>query len=163
MENIEEGMIYTMRWTKEDMEKYKDAKEFVDTLLIPLAPFEIGDDATREKHSFQQEVLHIFAQEIEQLLAGRVILIPSYLYMKHANKDSEVERIKQFTDDVKKQPFEHVFYITFDASWRKYEKNMEGSLLWVPSIQTGDLKSKEVQALIRDQVNQLSELIRSDW
>ncbi len=152
-----------MRWTKADMEKYKDAKEFVDTLLIPLAPFEIGDDINLEKSAFQQEVLHIFVHEIEQLLAGRVVLIPPYLYMKQANKDSEVERIKQFTDNAKKQPFEHLFYITFDASWRKYENIMDGTLLWVPSIQTGDLRSKEVQALIRDQVNQLSELIRSDW
>lgn len=152
-----------MKWTKTDMEKYKDAKEFVDTLLIPLSPFELGDDASLEKHSFQQEVLHIFAHEIEQLLAGRLLLIPSYMYLKSTEREAEVARIEYFIENAKKQPFTHVFYLTFDAEWRKHEANLQGNVLWVPSLKSGDLKSKEVQALIRDQVEQLAELIRTYW
>lgn len=152
-----------MKWTKNDMEKYKNAKEFVDTLLIPLSPFEIGEDTSLEKDAFQQEVLHLFVHEIEQQLAGRLLLIPSYMYLKSAVKDNEVNRIQQFVIDAKKHPFEHVFFVTFDASWRKYEADLNGHVLWVPSVQTGDLKSKEVQSLIKDQVTQLSELIRSYW
>lgn len=152
-----------MKWTKTDMERYKDAKEFVDTLLIPLSPFEIGDDSSLEKDSFQQEVLHLFVHEIEQQLAGRVLLIPTYMYLKDADKENEVKRIQDFLENAQKQPFEHVFYITFDASWRKHEAVLQGNVLWVPSVQKGDLRSKEVQSLIRDQVEQLSELIRSYW
>lgn len=152
-----------MKWTKTDMEKYKDAKEFIDTILIPLAPFNIGEDATLEKDAFQQEVLHVYVHEIEQQLAGRVLLIPPYMYLKNVEKEVEVKRIEQFLEEGKKQPFEHVFYITFDAAWRKYEADLQGNVLWVPSIQTGDLRSKEVQSLIKDQVQQLSELIRSYW
>lgn len=152
-----------MKWTKTDMEKYKDAKEFVDTLLIPLSPFEIGEDTSLEKDAFQQEVLHLYVHEIEQQLAGRLLLIPSYMYLKSIAKDNEVNRIQQFVSNAQKQPFEHVFFITFDASWRKYEADLNGHVLWVPSVQTGDLKSKEVQSLIKDQVTQLSELIRSYW
>lgn len=152
-----------MKWTKMDMEKYIEAKEFVDTLLIPLSPFKMGDDTSLEKDAFQQEVLHLFVHEIEQQLAGRLLLIPSYMYLKDADKKSEAERIQLFLEDAQKQPIEHVFYITFDASWRKHEKDLQGNVLWVPSVQTGDLKSKEVQSLIKDQVEQLSEYIRSYW
>ena len=152
-----------MKWTKDDMEKYTDAKEFVDTILIPLSPFNIGEDSTLEKDSFQQEVLHVYVHEIEQQLAGRVLLVPPYMYLKKADKDVEVKRIEQLIEEIQKQPFEHVFYITFDATWRKHEAALQGNVLWVPSIQTGDLRSKEVQSLIKDQVQQLSELIRSYW
>lgn len=152
-----------MKWTKADMEKYKDAKEFVDTLLIPLTPFNIGEDASLEKDSFQQEVLHVYVNEIEHQLAGRVLLIPPYMYLKSVDKEAEVIRLVQFLEEAQKQSFKHVFYITFDASWRKYEATLQGNVLWVPSIQTGDLRSKEVQSLIKDQVQQLSELIRSYW
>jgi hypothetical protein len=64
---------------------------------------------------------------------------------------------------MQKQPFEHIILFTFDAGWKKYEKELQGNVLWLPGMQTGDLHSKEMQSVIRDQIAQVSEIIRSYW
>lgn len=36
-----------MKWTRVDLQKYEQAKEYIDTVIVPLAPFQIGAlDAT---------------------------------------------------------------------------------------------------------------------
>lgn len=152
-----------MRWRKIDLEKYVQAKEYVDTILLPLVPFRLGNDEEAQKNSFQEEVMDIFAHEIEQELSGRVMLIPSYYYLKNEAKETEAERINQWVEDAKLQPFQHIVLLTFDSAWKKVEQELHGNLLWLPGMQTGDFQSKEMQQLIRDQIGQLSEIIRSYW
>ncbi|MCF3941630.1 YpiF family protein [Oceanobacillus alkalisoli] len=152
-----------MKWRKDDLEKYVQAKEYIDTILVPLVPFQLTNDADLGKNAFQQEVITIFANEIEQELSGRVLLIPSYLYLKDGDKAIEVERLNQWISETKNQPFKHSILLTFDSSWKKHEKELVGDLLWIPGVQTGDIHSKEMQEMIRDQVSQLSEIVRSYW
>lgn len=152
-----------MKWRKEDLEKYVQAKEYIDTVLLPIIPVQYGDDEESKKSAFQQEVMNIFATQIEQQLSGRVMLIPSYLYIKDSEKEKEVERINQWIHDLKSQPFNHTILLTFDASWKKHEKDLEGNLLWLPGIQTGDIRSKDMQEVMKDQISQLSEIVRSYW
>ena len=151
-----------MKWKKDDLQKYVQAKEYIDTILMPLVPFQLSDEDS-EKLSFQKEVMRIFANEIEQELSGRVMLIPSYHYLKNADKDTEVERINQWIKELKSQPFQHFILLSFDASWKKYEKNLDGYLLWFPGMQTGDLQSEDTRIIIKDQIAQLLEIIRSHW
>lgn len=155
--------MFAMKWRKDDLEKYVQAKEYIDTILMPLIPFQLTNDEDIGKDAFQQEIMTIFANEIEQELSGRVLLIPSYFYLKDTEKAIEVERLNQWISETENQPFNHTILLTFDPSWRKHEKELAGDLLWLPGIQTGDIHSNEMQSVIRDQISQLSEIIRSYW
>ncbi|MFD1038678.1 YpiF family protein [Virgibacillus byunsanensis] len=152
-----------MKWIKSDLEQYKQAKEYVDTIVVPLIPFQLSQDDDLEKSAFQREVLSLFSKEIEKELTGRIMLMPSYNYLKNSTKDNEVERINEWVKDAKQQPFIHTFFITFDSTWKKSEQAMEGTLLWFPGIQSGDLHTKEMNTMIREQVAQIVDLIRSYW
>lgn len=152
-----------MKWSKVDLDKYVQAKEYIDTLLIPLIPFQLAKDNDLAKEAFQRESLEMFLHEIEKELMGRVLLMPSYNYLKGADKEDELKRIHSIIEDASEQPFQHIFYITTDASWKKEEKNLDGELIWWPSVNEGDIHSEETRTAIRNQVNQVSELIRTFW
>lgn len=152
-----------MKWIKEDIEKYIQAKEYIDTLIIPLLPFDLSEDKEMPKIAFQGEVISIFVRELEKELMGRVVLTPSYYYNNNADKKNEIERINTWVEDAQKQPFEHVFFVTFDATWKKEEKDLKGSLIWLPSNHSVTINSKEMITIIRDQVEEVGELIRSYW
>lgn len=152
-----------MKWNKTDTEKYIPAKEYIDTLLIPLSPFQLSNESLIPKQAYQNEVLSVFLSELEKELAGRVLLTPSYHYLSHVSKEDEVSRLNDIIADAKDQPFLHVFMVTTDPSWKKVESKLDGEILWWPGIQSGDIHSKEMHTLIRDQIVQFSELIRSYW
>ncbi|RDW22054.1 YpiF family protein [Oceanobacillus chungangensis] len=152
-----------MRWRSSDLTKYGDSKQYIDTIIIPLIPFQMSHNEELEKLAFQSELLNIFTSEIEKELAGRIMLMPAYSYLKSADIETEINRINGWITDIKEQPFANVFLFTLDATWKKKEQTLDGHMLWLPSVQLGDLQSKEMRAMIRDQVNQLIELIRSYW
>lgn len=152
-----------MKWIQQDIAQYIKAKEYIDTLVIPLVPFHLSNDQEIAKHAFQTEVLSAFSIELEKELSGRVMLIPNYFYLYTAHKEEEISRLNAWIEDSQKQPFQHVFLITFDASWKKHEASLPGTLIWLPSMLTGQIHSEEANHIIRDQVKQVSELIRSYW
>lgn len=152
-----------MKWIKDDLQQYINSKEYVDTIIIPLLPFQLSHESDLAKDAFQREVLVLFFNELEKELAGRVLRIPSYNYIKSADKGKEIIRIQTWLDDIKKQPFDKIFFVTFDSSWKKIEQTIPGTLLWLPGTTSGDINSKEMQTTIRSQVDQVSELIRSYW
>src|SRR5690625_7074518 len=118
-----------MKWNKIDLERYLESKEYVDTLLIPLFPFQLSLDQDIAKMAFQSEVLAILLNELEKELTGRVMLSPAYHYLNSETKDNEIERINGWIQDAKTQPFTHVFLVTFDTGWKKREGSLNGSLL----------------------------------
>ncbi|RDW19063.1 DUF2487 domain-containing protein [Oceanobacillus arenosus] len=148
-----------MKWRSSDLKQYQNAKEYIDTVIIPIIPFQID----LEMLAFQSEVLTIFANEIEKELAGRVMLMPTYSYLKTVDPQSEINRINAWIANIKEQPFTNVFLLTFDANWKKNEKEVHGHLLWLPSVKSGNLQSNEMKAMIRDQTNQIIELIQVYW
>ncbi|MBT2214257.1 DUF2487 family protein [Virgibacillus dakarensis] len=152
-----------MQWVKQDLQQYIQAKEYVDTVIIPLIPFQLSQGASIDIGAFQGEVLTIFTKEIEKELTGRVLLVPNYYYLPSEIKDAEVKRLNLWVKEITAQPFKHVFFVTFDAKWKKHEQLLDGTLIWLPGIKTGDIHSQEMRTFVNDQVNQISELIKSYW
>ncbi|MFB4169209.1 DUF2487 family protein [Virgibacillus sp. JSM 102003] len=152
-----------MKWTKKDLQQYVNAKEYVDTIIVPLLPFQLSNESLLEKDAFQCEVLIAFSQELEKELTGRVLLTPNYHYLKSSKREQEINRINSWMDDMEQQPFNHVFYVTFDSTWKKNEQALNGTLIWLPGITDGTLQSNEMHSIIRSNVEQVSELIRSYW
>lgn len=154
---------FFLKWTKTHIKQYVQAKEYIDTMIIPVIPFHISQEEKLTASAFQSEIINIFMNELEKELTGRVMLTPSYYYVKEASKEAEVMRLNTWYAEAKKQPFEHIFFLTNDSTWKKSEKDLEGSLLWLPGISSGDIHTKEMHTMIRGQVEQVSELIRSYW
>ena len=152
-----------MQWIKKDIQTYIQAKEYVDTIIVPVMPFHLSSEPKVAKSAFQGEVLSIFIKELEKDLTGRVMLTPNYTYLKSSDKQKEVSRLNEWINDSSEQKFNHIFFITFDSTWKKFEPTLTGTLLWLPGIQSGDLYSKELQEIIQDQVTEISELIKSYW
>ncbi|MGJ9456807.1 YpiF family protein [Oceanobacillus sp. CF4.6] len=152
-----------MKWRKTDLQQYVQAKEYIDTILLPLVPIQLSNDEEANKYSSQAEVIARLANGIEKELTGRTMLVPNYHYLKSADKATEVQRLNDWAVDMKEQPFSHIIYITFDSTWKKQEKALTESLLWMPAVQTEELNSKEMQRIINDQVGQTVDLIRSYW
>lgn len=152
-----------MQWTKKDMELYVGSKEYIDTAIIPIIPFQVSQEASFGKSTSKRESLSIFATEIEKELSGRVLLIPNYYYLEFGDKERETKRLNDWCEEIKKQPFEHVFILTFDASWKRYEKDLEANLLWVPGVQVDETNSTNMLQLLRGQVPDVIDLLRSYW
>ncbi|WP_226034696.1 YpiF family protein [Aquibacillus saliphilus] len=152
-----------MKWQKEDIDQYQGAEEFVDTLLIPLMPITMNSKKDIKKLAFQGDLLNFFANEIEKQFKGRIFLIPTYSYYESNESENEVERLNNWVNQLTKNPFKHVFFLTFDHHWKKDERNLDGNLLWFPAIQTEEIDSKQTQPILKDQITQINELIRSYW
>lgn len=151
-----------MKWNANDLEKYNEAKEYIDTAIVPLQKFQIENEATVVEEAFQREVLTLFSFEIEKELSGRVLLTPEFNYIP-SHFEREVERLNDWIDQLKKQPFETIILMTFDSGWNRYNKQLNGELLWLPSVQTGDISSPEMKTVLSNQIRQISEHVRSFW
>lgn len=151
-----------MRLSKTDVAQYLPEKEYIDTVIVPLIPFDPSSDTDLSKQAFLRELNQVFTNVIEKEYRGRIFLSPDYHYMSGANA-SETERVNEWIGQFKQQPFEHVFLFTFDVKWKKHEQNLNGHLLWVPGIQTGNVQSTETQSFVKEQAREISEFIQSYW
>lgn len=152
-----------MKWRRQDLEKYVGAKEYIDTAIIPVQAFQVTQENQLIKDSFESEVLSIYANEIEKELSGRLLLTPTYTYLRTTDLQKEVERLNEWMEEIKQQPFQHIFILTLDIQWKKLESSLNANLLWVPGLKPTNLKSQEAVQVIRSQIEQISELIRSYW
>ncbi|TFJ93821.1 DUF2487 family protein [Lentibacillus salicampi] len=152
-----------MKWIQQDLQQYVQAKAYVDTIIVPLIPFHFSDDASLEKDAFQREVLSVFMRELEKEFSGRILLSPDYHYLKSADKAEEVKRVRSWVEDSWAQPFHHIFFMTVDSSWKKFEQDMNGTLIWLPQIVTESMQFSERQSVVHSQVQQVGEFIRSYW
>ncbi|WP_164908434.1 DUF2487 family protein [Halobacillus litoralis] len=151
-----------MRWTKADTTQYLPEKQYIDTVLIPLVSFDPSADDEMVKHAFQRELNQVFSNLIEKEYRGRIFLAPDYNYLNGSN-ESEVERLNRWISKFQEQPFHHVFLFTFDSKWKRYESYLNGQLLWVPGLQSGNIQSTETQSFVKEQAHQINELIQSYW
>lgn len=96
-----------MRWTVEDLTKYEGAKEYIDTLLVPvyvLDPNKLGVAKVQEQRWLEE--ICVYA---ERQLTGRMILFPT-LYLIDGKASLPV-----FEADL----FPHVLFITTDEEVKK--------------------------------------------
>lgn len=130
--------------------------------MIPLIPFDPAGDQQMVGQAFQRELNQVFMNFIEKEYKGRVFLSPDYTYLK-GKHEHEKDRLNEWIQRFREQPFEHVFLFTFDSRWKKYEADVDGHLIWVPGMSSGSIKSTETQAFVKEQARGISELIQAYW
>ncbi|SER13046.1 Protein of unknown function [Gracilibacillus ureilyticus] len=152
-----------MKWDTIDLKTYFKSKEYVDTVCIPLVPLNLSNETDAIKFANYQQTIQIIAKEVERNFTGRVLLSPVYTYFSEGSYEAEQERINQWTELMFGEDFKHKFFLTFDLKWKKEEKGLDGTLLWLPASMIEDYQSEVTKKWIMDQKSQVSELIRSFW
>ncbi|MFQ3542991.1 DUF2487 family protein [Halobacillus rhizosphaerae] len=151
-----------MQWTKSDVIQYLPEKSYVDTLLIPLIPFNPAAEEQMVHQAFQRELNQIFMNVIEKEFRGRIFLSPDYYYL-HGGIEEELERVNEWVDRFSEQPYQYIFLFTFDPKWKKIERELNGNLIWIPGMKDGNIQSTEIQSFVKEQADQITELIQGYW
>jgi hypothetical protein len=150
-----------MKWTSKDISQFVQAKEYIDTVVIPLTPISFKDNIkTVASHG---EYINILSYELERQFKGRVILLPSFSYVESQPMDEKMAQINYLTSHIREGSIKHVFLLTSDSMWSQKEQEIEGKLVWLPAIPLEDMEEKYKKKIIQDQMNQLLPMFIQKW
>jgi hypothetical protein len=150
-----------MKWLQEDMEMFVKAREYLDTVVIPLYPISFGDDVKQTAN--MTEFINLLTTQLERQFKGRLILLPGFTYFKRQDSNKVVTDLQQWENTLKSEEFKHIFYVTSDSDWKLKESELTGSLIWLPALPLELLDEKNKNAMIEDQVKQLLNLFVKRW
>lgn len=150
-----------LKWVAKDVETYLSAKEYVDTAVIPLYSVSFGNEMVQSASS--TEFITLLTNYLERQFTGRLLLIPPFTYLKSDNPDDILQDLKKWEDHIEKNEFKHIFYITSEIDWKNYEKELSGSLIWLPSLPLEHLTDQQKISMIESQVKQLLSLFTQKW
>jgi Protein of unknown function (DUF2487) len=150
-----------MKWVSKDIETYLTAKEYVDTAVIPLYSVSLGNEMLQSASS--AEFITLLTNYLERQFTGRLLLVPPFTYLKNDNPDDIIQQLKKWEDNIEKNEFKHIFYITSESDWKMYENQLSGSLIWLPTIPLEHLSDSQKVSMIESQVKQLLSLFTQKW
>lgn len=150
-----------MRWNEQDAKMFKDAKEYVDTALIPLIPVEAGkhlEDVVKmgEFSSFLTDFL-------ERKYMGRVFLLPQFTYLRTETNEQKFSRLQEWTLHFEQEGFKHFMFITSDMKWRQINTNSIGELIWVPAFSLAEMEHGKKMKSIEQQAEQIIPILTEKW
>ncbi|MDT8859997.1 YpiF family protein [Alkalihalobacillus sp. MEB130] len=150
-----------MKWQATEMDTYLQAKEYVDTAMVPLIPISWKNEI---KHTVAMgEFIFIMANEIEKQFHGRVVQFPAFSYLKSESIPGRIERIKLWEEELRAGGINHIIYVTSDGEWKAVEGELDDMLLWLPTIPLEHMDNNYKKDVIGDQMKQLIPIMTSLW
>ncbi|MBP3950605.1 YpiF family protein [Bacillus suaedae] len=150
-----------MKWQASDMDTYLQAKEYVDTALIPLVP--ISWNKNVKGTVSWGEFISIISVEIEKQFQGRIVHFPPFTYLINEPMNQRLERVKLWEEELQAGGIKHIIYITSDGDWRQIENDLSGLHIWLPSIPLEHLEAKNRRTVISDQLTQIIPIFTKNW
>jgi hypothetical protein len=150
-----------MKWIPQDMEMFLKAREYIDTVVIPLYPISFGDDAKQTANMV--DFITLLTNQLEKQFKGRLILLPGYTYLKKQDPNKLVSDLQHWENALVQEEFKHIFYVTSDIDWKMQEQQLSGSLLWLPALPLDQMEEKSKNSIIEDQIKQLINLFVARW
>lgn len=150
-----------MKWVSKDIETYLTAKEYVDTAVIPLYSVSFGNEMKQSASS--AEFITLLTSYLERQFTGRLLLLPPFTYLKSDKPEDIIKQMKKWEENIKRNEFKHIFYITSESDWKIYEKELAGSLIWLPSLPLEHLNDQQKISMIESQVKQLLSIFTQKW
>ncbi|MEH6991807.1 YpiF family protein [Neobacillus drentensis] len=150
-----------MKWVSKDIETYITAKEYVDTAVIPVVSVSFGNEMMQSASS--AEFIILLTSYLERQFTGRLLLLPPFTYLKSDHPEDIILQMKKWEENIEKNEFKHIFYITSESDWKIYEKELTGSLIWLPSLPLEHLNDQQKISMIESQVKQLLSLFTQKW
>ncbi len=150
-----------MKWQIKEIDIYLQAKEYVDTAIIPLIPISWGNDI---KSTVQMgEFIHLISDELERQFKGRVFQFPPYTYLKTEKLEERLIKMNEWHEHLKDSGFHHIIYLTSDVDWKQIESDLNDTLLWVPSIPLEHLDQKYKVETLSNQIKQMIPILTNKW
>ncbi|MFN7252221.1 MAG: YpiF family protein [Anaerobacillus sp.] len=150
-----------MKWQAKEVDLYLQAKEYVDTAIIPLVPISWGDEL---KSTVQMgEFITLISDELERQFKGRVFQFPSFTYLKSEKLEERLLRLNAFDEHLKSNGISHIIFLTSDVEWKQIEAKMNDTLLWIPSIPLEHMEQKYKMETLSSQIKQMLPIITSKW
>ncbi|GGE56387.1 YpiF family protein [Priestia taiwanensis] len=150
-----------MDWNEKDIGIALSAKEYVDTAIIPLVPITWGEEAKVAVKS--GEFISLFSKAMEHKYKGRILLLPPFTYLVHEEVVSKKERLRAWEEVLKKEGLKHVFYLTSDHLNKEMEKEVEGTVIWLPALPLAMMDEKTQQELLHAQIDEVMTLLKKEW
>ncbi|KMK76424.1 YpiF family protein [Alkalihalobacillus pseudalcaliphilus] len=150
-----------MKWQVNDIDKFLQAKEYVDTAFLPLIP------VTSQNHLksivAMGDFMTIISRELERQFQGRGLLFPAFTYLKSESPEEKKERLLSWIAELKQGGFEHIFLLSSDADWKTVESSLHADLIWLPTIPLEHMDFTNKQQVIAEQIKQLVPLLTNTW
>ncbi|MBU8907261.1 YpiF family protein [Desertibacillus haloalkaliphilus] len=150
-----------MKWQAIEIDTYLQAKEYVDTAIIPLVP--ISWEKEVKGTVAMGEFIMIMADELERQFRGRVIQFPAFSYLKSEPLDDRVQRLECWYQELTEHGVKHVVYITSDHDWKTAENKLSDMLLWLPTIPLEHMDHQYKVQTVSDQIKQLLPIMTNKW
>ncbi|MEH7415150.1 YpiF family protein [Neobacillus drentensis] len=150
-----------MKWIPQEVETYLNAKEYVDTAVIPVYSLSFGEEMKQSAAAF--EFISLLTGYLEKQFTGRILLFPPFTYLKSDNMENVIDELIKWENVVLQSEFKHLLYITSELDWRMYENRVGGSLIWLPSLPLGNMSEPQKVEVIESQVKQLLSIFTQKW
>lgn len=149
-----------MKWIPQDAEMFLGAREYVDTVIMPLVGITFQEHV--KQSTSINDYITILSRQVEQQFKGRVLLLPPLTYCNDWVKQDRLDILLKWKDSLEEQ-FSHVFFLTSDVEWKTVEMELGQSLLWTTPIPLEHLEEKYKQPMMEEQVKPLLTIISQKW
>ncbi|TYS21588.1 DUF2487 family protein [Bacillus subtilis] len=145
-----------MRWRITDAKDYLQAKDYIDTAVIPLINIKVGAHfkITAEKGEFTQ----LLSDELERQLKGRVYLLPPYTYVDRNEKT--VQGLKDLREELISE-FSHVVLLTSDENWNS--EDALGKIIVTPSVPLEHLNDSLKRKILDERTAEILNVLLQLW
>ncbi|MEO2076400.1 MAG: YpiF family protein [Bacillus sp. (in: firmicutes)] len=150
-----------MKWVPKDIETYITAKEYVDTAIIPLYSVSVGEDM--KQSAAAAEFITLLTNHLERQFTGRVLLFPPFTYLKKEEGENSLTALQEWEKSIFQGSIKYVFYITSDFEWRSREGELNGSMIWLPTLPLEHMTDSQKMEMIDSQAKQLFVLFTQKW
>ncbi|MCP8968765.1 YpiF family protein [Ectobacillus ponti] len=148
-----------MDWIVKDIQLYEQAREYVDTAVVPLIPVSLGADV--QSIVQKGEYISVLTRELEHEYRGRLLRLPEFSYMT-VHAEAEQQRLRDWTDHLLESGMRHVVYVTSDYSWKEADLP-KGTLFWLPALPIEQLDSKAKREVIHSQIREMMTILTKKW
>lgn len=150
-----------MKWIPGEVETYLQAKEYVDTAVVPIYSVSVGGDM--KQSAAAAEFINLLTAHLERQFTGRMLLFPPFTYLKNVDTEKVLWDLQNWESNILEAEFKHVFYITSDLDWRALENRLKGSLIWLPALPLEQMNDSQKITMIDSQVKQLLSFFTQKW
>lgn len=150
-----------MLWIEKDVTVFNDQKEYIDTLVVPLAPISFGPNMKRTAE--QGEFVQRLTTHMEKQFRGRVFVLPTQYYAFSTTKEEKYDFMKLVEKSLQDSSFRHIIWITCDKEWKEIDLDENESLLHVSSFTLEHMSEGMKYEYMENQVKELLPNLIEVW
>lgn len=117
-----------MKWDLGDVKRYLQHRQYVDTALIPVIKVSVGTDV--EKSVRRAAWISGLANQLEEQLAGRILLLPPLTYTASHTKEELSLFLSKAGEEVNRE-IGRIVFLTAEPDWGEEKLELKHRLIQV--------------------------------